>query len=203
MDSEVIVNLPGLRNPSPHAVYFPESLPTWSGRDILCGIYTIRNLQSGSCYVGSSVDIYRRLRAHLSQLRRGAHHSIRLQAAWHRLGESAFAFAVEKLFETHDEALAFEATILSASKPAYNSALTPESGFKGRRHTDVGKAKISASRKGKGLGPRVFSEAHRKALSDAAPRSYPGRLGIKYSSEARANMAASARAKFANGYVNG
>ncbi len=203
MDTQIIVDPVGLRNVVPEAIYNAGRLPTFGGRDILIGVYTIRNLETGSCYVGSSIDIYRRLRAHLSTLRRSAHYSTRLQTAWDKRGESAFAFVVERVFESHAEALAFEEYILTAGKPAYNSALVPLAGFKGRHHTPESKAKLSAAMTGKIFGPRTFTEAHRKALSDAAPRSYPERIGVKRTDKTRVQMSESAKAKFAAGFVNG
>lgn len=56
------------------------------------GIYLIANWSERKCYVGSSKYIEDRLNGHRSQLRRGKHHSKRLQEDWNRLGESAFQF---------------------------------------------------------------------------------------------------------------
>lgn len=58
----------------------------------LSGIYIIR-AESGA-YIGQSVDIYRRLREHLEDLRLGKHHCQRLQAAYDQLGERAFDFGL-------------------------------------------------------------------------------------------------------------
>ena len=60
----------------------------------LCGIYCIRHIQSGMCYVGSSVNIPARWRAHKSLLSKGCHHSIHLQRSWAKYGPDAFQFEV-------------------------------------------------------------------------------------------------------------
>ncbi len=58
------------------------------------GIYVIRNKDSGKVYVGSSVNISKRWRHHLSDLRLEKHHALRLQRSWNKYGESAFFFEI-------------------------------------------------------------------------------------------------------------
>lgn len=58
----------------------------------MAGLYEIIHVASGRAYVGSSVDVARRLRAHRALLRRGRHDNVWLQRAWARDGEDAFAF---------------------------------------------------------------------------------------------------------------
>ena len=60
------------------------------------GVYAIRHVESGKAYIGSSNNIYHRWRLHLCMLRRGDHHSPKLQNSWNKYGEAAFVFeAVE------------------------------------------------------------------------------------------------------------
>lgn len=54
------------------------------------GIYTIVNIINGRCYIGSSVDVLRRLSEHISQLGRGAHVNWILQRAYVKYGATAF-----------------------------------------------------------------------------------------------------------------
>lgn len=56
------------------------------------GIYKIEHVTSGRVYVGSSVNIASRRRHHLGNLRRGSHFNVKLQNAWNKYGEQAFAF---------------------------------------------------------------------------------------------------------------
>lgn len=58
------------------------------------GVYAIRNKVNGKVYVGSSRVISRRWRRHRWHLRNGCHHSILLQRAWDKYGETAFQFEV-------------------------------------------------------------------------------------------------------------
>ena len=49
-------------------------------------------------YIGESVDIKSRWHTHKSELRRGVHHSERLQKDWKKYGEKAFRFSVVERF---------------------------------------------------------------------------------------------------------
>lgn len=56
------------------------------------GIYIIENLQNNKFYIGSAVNVKLRFGHHRRLLRKGKHHSSRLQADWNQCGESAFRF---------------------------------------------------------------------------------------------------------------
>lgn len=57
------------------------------------GVYIIRNTTSGKSYIGSAVDISRRLAKHRWLLRTGAHPSKHLSASWTKYGEDVFETA--------------------------------------------------------------------------------------------------------------
>jgi group I intron endonuclease len=58
------------------------------------GIYIIKNTLANKVYVGSSKDIEKRFVQHKYQLKKGCHHSYKLQNAWDEYGENAFEFSV-------------------------------------------------------------------------------------------------------------
>lgn len=58
----------------------------------LGGVYAIRNLLTGKVYVGASVDVPRRLTAHVKELDRGKHLVPQLQADWSSIGGEKFSF---------------------------------------------------------------------------------------------------------------
>jgi hypothetical protein len=60
----------------------------------ISGVYAIRHAASGRACVGSSSNIGGRWRLHRSLLRRGVHHSPRLQRTWDKYGEAAFEWVV-------------------------------------------------------------------------------------------------------------
>ena len=61
-----------------------------------CGIYLIRNLINGKVYIGKSNNIYRRIQAHLTSLRRKSlkHENEHLINAWHKYGENSFEYII-------------------------------------------------------------------------------------------------------------
>ena len=61
------------------------------------GIYLIQNKVNGKVYVGSAVNIQKRWREHKKDLRKGKHHSQRLQHSWNKHGEDNFQFIVIEL----------------------------------------------------------------------------------------------------------
>lgn len=64
----------------------------------MVGIYKIKNRITHKVYIGESVDIKSRWNTHKSELRRGVHHSERLQKDWKKYGEKAFRFSVVERF---------------------------------------------------------------------------------------------------------
>lgn len=179
----------------PLACYSVTSLPSQSGAR-LCGIYVIRNCLSGNLYVGSSDHIARRFCAHVSQLRRGVHHSIRLQWAWKTRGEEAVEFLlleeapVEHLIEK-------EEAYIIALRPEYNWSVCADNPMKGRRHTPETIEKMRRNRRGKGRGKRPpRSLEHRQKMS-AANTGKPGAFrGKHHTDEAKAKLSASAKERY-------
>src|ERR1700722_12293700 len=88
------------------------------------GVYMITG--PGRVYIGSSDDMLRRWKSHLSQLRDGRDHNYRLQAAWNEHGEAAFAFTVVEEVADLADLIAAEQRQLNAALcagPVYNLAL--------------------------------------------------------------------------------
>jgi group I intron endonuclease len=71
-------------------------------------IYRIRNVVNGKFYVGSTVNTRERFRTHRNKLRRGAHHTPHLQAAWNKYGEECFVFEVVEHVERLEDLQAAE-----------------------------------------------------------------------------------------------
>lgn len=141
------------------------------------GIYEITNIHNGNRYIGSAVRIANRWLDHRRSLGRGKHHSIALQRAWDKYGESAFTFS-KLIICTKENLLMYEQFLFDNCKPEYNCASLAGSmlGYKhteasrkrmsdsrprdfspmkGKKHTPEALAQISANRKGKGGGPRT------------------------------------------------
>lgn len=143
------------------------------------GIYQIVNLVNGKVYVGSASNIRMRWNLHKSQLRRGKHHSIKLQRSWSKHGEECFQFEVLEITGI-SELIQREQFWMDAKKAyieGYNSSreagritiiFTAETlakrsaSLRGLKRTPETKARMSAARKG-----IPMSEAQKKKLSDA------------------------------------
>lgn len=93
------------------------------------GVYVIEHIASGKKYVGSAAkSIKARWRHHRYQLRKGTHHSIILQRAWNKYGESAFAFRILEVTKP-EHAVAVEQTFIDWLKsidPRYGFNIAPK-----------------------------------------------------------------------------
>lgn len=58
------------------------------------GVYIIENIINNKCYIGSSINIHKRLTDHRSLLIRNAHHSYKLQGSVNKHGIDKFDFRV-------------------------------------------------------------------------------------------------------------
>lgn len=88
-------------------------------RERTSGIYKILNTVNKKFYVGSSKDIEGRKIGHLSELRRGVHHSKYLQNSWNKYKEENFVFIIlEKC--PQKELIDREQYYIDELKPVYN-----------------------------------------------------------------------------------
>ena len=58
------------------------------------GIYCFENLYNGKKYIGKSLNIEERTRAHKRLLNRGVHENVHLQRAWKKWGEDNFSICI-------------------------------------------------------------------------------------------------------------
>lgn len=63
-------------------------------KDIICGIYSIRNVVNGKRYIGQSVNIKVRWKQHESELKHGTHDNDYLQKSWNKYGPDNFIFEI-------------------------------------------------------------------------------------------------------------
>jgi group I intron endonuclease len=113
----------------------------------LSGIYQIVNTANGKRYVGSAVNLYGRKKEHLSKLRRGIHHSPKLQAAWLKYGEASFEFGVIEIVPDLSDLIAIEQRHIDGTdcvKSGYNICPTAGS-TRGTKASEATKIKMQAS----------------------------------------------------------
>lgn len=122
------------------------------------GIYVIHNIINYHIYIGSAAIIRRRMANHSAGLRKGTHHSKKLQNFVKRYGVHSLIFS-PIIFCDRSELKQREQHLLDIFKPFYNTAINAENAFNGRPFTDEMKAKISIAHKGKTL-----SDGHKELI---------------------------------------
>lgn len=143
------------------------------------GVYEIFNTATGKRYIGSASKLDARFKRHRSELRRGTHHSPKLQRAWDKYGEGAFKF-LPILTCQKSMLLFYEQQLLDKAKPEYNIAGVAGAPMAGRKHTERTRAKLSVA----GAG-RPHTAEHSAAIA----------VAIKTSPVARAQLAQLHQAK--------
>lgn len=164
------------------------------------GIYRITNTISKKIYIGSSVNVKRRLRDHRRDLENGRHRCAHLQRSWLKHGPEAFVFEMVEVVEDKEQLLPREQAWMDEQRKStelYNTCPIAGSPL-GMKLTDDQRKKISVKLKGV---PK--SEAHRKASSVAAKARVrnieevqqfaKNRLGSKQTEEHKAKRNAATR----------
>ncbi len=110
------------------------------------GIYMIKNTKNGKVYIGQSQNIQRRINAHISCLRRGAHYNKHLQRAWDMYGESVFEFSTLELCDLSviDDREMFYIGLYHSASDGYNCT-DGGGGIRGYEQSAETKAKMSES----------------------------------------------------------
>lgn len=119
------------------------------------GIYCIRNRKNGKSYVGSAVSFKVRWKGHRVNLRRGSHHSQKLQRAWDKHGEDMFEFAVLECVKDPATLVEREQVWidkLNAHKGGYNVSPTAGSVL-GVKHNEAMREKMRAIRAANPITP--------------------------------------------------
>lgn len=156
------------------------------------GIYTIKNIINGKIYIGSAVNIEKRLYAHKWALQGSNHCNIHLQRAWDKYGESSFSFEKYLICEKKNlifyEQLTIDASIVRYGREnIYNLCLTAGSTL-GRKHSEATKIKIGLTSKGRWTGRHHTEETKRKMSKaqkgriitpEARKKISKARMGIK------------------------
>lgn len=144
--------------------------------DFKHGIYKILNIINNKIYIGSAVNLYKRMHNHIYQLNNQKHHNKHLQRSWNKYGEENFKFYVveyieeiNKLIEKEQYWLDFYNStninngynICSKAGSNLGNKLTEENkiniskAITGRKLSEETKIKIGESNKGKeGVGKK-------------------------------------------------
>ena len=129
-----------------------------------CGIYLIRNLINGKVYIGKSINIYKRIIAHICSLtaKGKKEENPHFIAAWHKYGKNAFEYVVleECLFNELSQKELFWMQKYNSinSNTGYNKRLDSEGGMIPHDETRI---KLK-----KALHKRFLDPDERKKVSD-------------------------------------
>ena len=146
------------------------------------GIYKIVNKGNGKYYVGSSVGIEFRWKAHISSLKRNVHKSPKLQAAWNKYGMDNFIFmTIETCEPNTDITQRIEQKYLDIAKTeqlcCYNTTFIAYAPMLGRKHSRKTRNLISKMvNKGYLEGKmrwnkgKKLTDEHKKRVSEARIR---------------------------------
>ena len=137
-------------------------------------VYMIKNTVNGKVYIGSSVDANKRYKSHTSHLKKGVHHSIRLQRSFDKYGEEAFVFIVLKYTDKnqHRKEEARVLKMLDATNPekGYNNSDLTELGV--IKHTETTKEKIKKSNQDRAAN---LTDEERKLRSENGKKTWEGK----------------------------
>ena len=130
------------------------------------GIYLIKNLVNNKTYIGSSVNVEKRLYEHKWKLNKNCHDNIYLQRSWNKYKGKSFCF--DKYLDCNKQDLIFyEQLVIDAfivrygKENIYNICLVAYSTL-GRKHSDETKKKIGLKSKGRWTGKKHTEETKKK-----------------------------------------
>ena len=151
------------------------------------GVYAIIHKTSRQFYVGSSINVEKRLIQHKSKLNNSKHHCRHLQNAWNAYGANAFEFVLKCATKSEQECREIEQAVLDTFfSSSYNSKNMAVGGGTGdanvMRNPEIAR-KVSEAR----LGIK-FSDEHRINLSNALKGKPSNRFGFKASDATKEKM---------------
>lgn len=165
------------------------------------GIYKISNLVTNKVYIGSSVDMTKRMKQHFTKLRNGAHSSIKLQNSFNKYGEASFKFEPLLMCANYDLLLYEQRAIdvFNAVEDGYNIA--PKAGNSlGIRRTVATKLKVSSSIKRQWEDPvyrAKVDNGHARYWTEEKRKAQAARVtGIKHSEAHKAAISKSGKERF-------
>lgn len=78
----------------------------------MIGLYAIVHVPTNRAYVGSSIDIKRRMKEHMTDLRKSRHHCTHLQNAWNKYGADQFVIKTPTVVDDGMQARELEQAFL-------------------------------------------------------------------------------------------
>ena len=166
----------------------------------LSGIYQIKNIESGHRYIGSSIDINRRLLDHASHLRRNSNECSHLQNAYNKYGDACFECQI-LLLCPENKTLYYEQAFLDRFHPRYNIARSVTAPTLGLKYSEKTRKKMSRSQSGKNnpMYGKSPSKIHRERISAALSGEKNSFYGKTHSKETRQLLSEQMKQRWADG----
>ena len=153
-------------------------MTTWKLSDIQniskqAGIYQIKNVLNGHSYIGSTNNFYDRLIQHRSHLRKQKHHSVTLQRAYDKYGESNFEVNILEICSPiRDTLLYLEQKYLDLN-PEYNvSKIASHPSNTGHKMSERGKKILHDLYYGKKRDPEIVEKAIKNRIGKGCKNVY-------------------------------
>ena len=146
------------------------------------GVYCVFNVINNKFYIGSSINVEKRLREHYRLLSKNTHHCIKLQNSYNVYGVDSFITFIVELTE---DTLKREQFYIDTLNPEFNISLTSSAPMTGRTHTLETKEKFKNRNYSKGdshyrTGTKWSDELRNKILLK--------RTGFKQTEETKRKM---------------
>jgi len=109
------------------------------------GIYLLKI--NGKIYIGSSVDMYRRLKQHFNHLNKGCHRNKHLQSSWDKYKSIQYSVVEECSVDTLAEREDYYIEYYNSFNLGFNQSYSSKSPL-GYKHTDEAKRVMSLKKKG-------------------------------------------------------
>lgn len=136
------------------------------------GIYRIVCTANKKFYLGSSNNLHQRWFEHRGYLRNNRHHSILLQRAWNKYGETSFVFEILEwvlpMFLLEREQYWLDKLKPMDPRKGYNISSCARAGFFGRTHSEQTREKLRAASTGVYHDPEEHA-CQMKTLSVTSP----------------------------------
>jgi group I intron endonuclease len=118
----------------------------------ISGVYCIKNCINNKLYIGSSVDVIKRLHQHKKLLRKNKHFNKHLQKSYNKYGEHNFIFDIISRCDINKTLIEeqYYLDLYESYNPenGYNIAKNSLAPMKGRKHTKEAKVNMSIAQTG-------------------------------------------------------
>ena len=111
------------------------------------GVYQIANTVNNRIYIGSAINVKKRIYEHFRRLAAGNHENPRLQNAFHKYGRQAFEWNILVMVAEHSALVPTEQIYIDKLKPFYNICHTAGSRL-GVLHSEKTKQRLSKIKTG-------------------------------------------------------